>query len=132
MAKPSLIFSVFSLKCPRCRRGDLFITKNPYLLRRVLEMRRNCPHCGQKTELEPGFWFGTGYVSYGLSVAISAFNLVWFWITFGITWKNNSILWYLGVNALILVLLQPWLMRFSRILYLSMFVKYDPDVERNG
>ena len=29
-------------------------------------MYENCPVCSQKYDLEPGFWYGTGYVSYGL------------------------------------------------------------------
>lgn len=89
-------------------------------------MYQQCPVCGQRTELEPGFWFGTGYVSYGLSVMISGFNLAWFWVFFGISWRNNSILWYLGVNAITLVVIQPWMMRLSRVIYLNLFVKYVP------
>ena len=33
-------------------------------------MHDNCPECGQKFDLEQGFWYGTGYVSYALAVAI--------------------------------------------------------------
>ncbi len=126
MAVPSRIWSTLSLKCPRCRNGYLFTQHNPFQLKKVLDMHKSCPRCGQRTELEPGFWFGTGYVSYVLSVGISAANLAWFWLLIGITWRNSSIFWYLGVNALILLLLQPWLMRLSRVIYLSLFVHYDP------
>ncbi|HUX84516.1 MAG TPA: hypothetical protein VMV20_04745 [Chitinophagaceae bacterium] len=131
MATPSRILSILSLKCPRCRKGYLFTQKNPFQLKKVLDMHKFCPVCGQRTELEPGFWYGTGYVSYVLSVGISAVNLGWFWILIGITWRNSSILWYLGVNAVILVILQPWLMRLSRVIYLSIFVRYDPEATRN-
>ncbi|WP_245860626.1 hypothetical protein [Thermoflavifilum aggregans] len=89
-------------------------------------MHEHCPVCGQKTELETGFWYGTGYVSYALSVALSAFNLAWYWIFFGISWKDNSILYWLLINAAIVLIAMPYLMRLSRVLYLSFFVHYDP------
>ena len=90
-------------------------------------MHDHCPVCGQKFELETGFWFGTGYVSYVLSVALSVFNLIWYWLIFGISWRDNSIIYWLGVNGVILTVAQPWLMRFSRTLYLYFFVYYDED-----
>jgi hypothetical protein len=31
------------------------------------------------------------------------------------------------LNSIALLVSQPWLMRFARSLWLSMFVKYDPD-----
>jgi hypothetical protein len=33
----------------------------------------------------------------------------------------------MGSNALFLIVLQPWLMRLSRVIWLSFFVKYNPD-----
>jgi len=36
----------------------------------------------------------------------------------------------LGLNILFLVLLQPWLMRISRVIYIRFFVSYDPDFEK--
>jgi hypothetical protein len=33
----------------------------------------------------------------------------------------------MGVNAVLLIFLQPWLMRISRSLWISWFVSYDPD-----
>jgi len=122
----SYIRAVLQLKCPHCRKGFLFRTRNPYQLNHTLDMHAHCPVCGQKTELETGFWYGTGYVSYGLSVALSGFNLAWYWILFGISWKDNSILYWLLINAAIVLIAMPYLMRLSRVLYLSLFVHFDP------
>ncbi|WP_233522386.1 hypothetical protein [Chitinophaga silvatica] len=88
-------------------------------------MYEKCPVCDQKYELETGFWFGTGYVSYALSVAFSVFNLIWYAVFFGISWRDNSIFIWLGINTVLLVLIQPWLMRLSRVIYLYFFVYYD-------
>ncbi len=90
----------------------------------MLKMPERCPECGQKMELEVGFYYGTGYVSYGLSVAIAVFNIVWYSVLVGFSWQDNSVWWYLGITIVMLLLLQPLLMRISRVIYLYMFVKY--------
>ena len=131
MKKRSRLPAILLCKCPRCRQGDLFKVKNPYRLRHLFDMYKHCPACGQETELEVGFWFGTGYVSYGIAIIVSLFNLAWYWLILGITWRNNSIFWYLIVNSIILVLIMPWIIRLSRVFSLGMFVHYDPEVAEN-
>ncbi|GAA4319309.1 DUF983 domain-containing protein [Compostibacter hankyongensis] len=130
MKSRSLLASLFTYKCPRCRRGNMFTDPNPYHLRKMFSMPKHCPECGQRYELEVGFWYGTGYVSYGLTVALSVFNLAWYWLIFGISVGDNSIYWWLLVNALILLVAMPWLIRFSRVMYLYFFVRYDPETEQ--
>ncbi|WP_245898867.1 hypothetical protein [Chitinophaga niastensis] len=88
-----------------------------------------CPECAQRTELEIGFWYGTGYVSYVLSVLFSIFTLILYWLIFGITWRDNSIFHWLIVNGIILTLAMPVLMRLSRTVYLNFYVGYDPEAE---
>ena len=39
-------------------------------------MNKNCLVCGQATEIEVGFYYGTGYVSYVLSIVICALSLI--------------------------------------------------------
>lgn len=87
-------------------------------------MPEECPECGQKMELEPGFYYGTGYVSYGLSVGVLAAVFIAYAALFGLSYMDNSIFIALAAAVAICLLLQPWLMRISRVLYLYMFVKY--------
>ena len=122
--KPALMPSIIKMNCPNCRKGKMFTNKNIFPLSHMLDMPDNCPVCGQKMEIEPGFYYGTGYVSYGLSIALFFFNLVWYWLIFGISYKDNSIFYYLITSIIIVIVLQPWIMRYSRVLYLYMFVKY--------
>ena len=129
MSKSNFIASILKSKCPRCRMGILFKTNNPYQLKNVLDMHERCPACGQQTELEIGFWYGTGYVSYVLAVLFSIFNLTWYWLIFGITWKDNSVYYWLIVNGIILTVSMPVLMRLSRIVYLNFYVYHDPEAE---
>ena len=112
------------MKCPRCRRGPMFTNNNPWNLRKVFSMPQRCPECGQPYELEPGFWYGTGYVSYALSVLYLILTFVLWWIFIGFSVSDNRFFWWMGMNALLLVVLQPPLMRYSRTIWLYIFVKY--------
>ena len=90
-------------------------------------MPQRCPVCGQPYELEPGFWYGTGYVSYALSVLYLIITFVMWWIFIGFSVSDNRFFWWMGLNIFLLVVLQPWLMRISRTIWVNFFVKYDPD-----
>ncbi len=124
----SFLWGLFNYKCSRCRTGDMFQNKNSYKLKTFLEMHEHCPACGQRMELETGFYVGTGYVSYGLTVAFSVSTFVAWRVLIGMTFAidDNRIFWWLGVNAGLMLLLQPYFMRFSRAIWLAMFVKYNP------
>jgi hypothetical protein len=89
-------------------------------------MRDHCPVCGQPTEIEVGFYYGTGYVSYGISVLVCIFSFILWWLIVGFSLKDTRIFWWLGFNTVLLIALQPVLMRLSRTLWLSWFVRYDP------
>lgn len=125
MKKPGLLWSLFAMKCPRCRRGHMFNNGNPWNLRKVFSMPEKCPECKQPYELEPGFWYGTGYVSYALSIIYLIVTFVLWWLIIGFSVKDNRFFWWMGFAILTLVVLQPWLMRFSRVVYLYFFVKYN-------
>lgn len=120
----SLVSGILGMKCPNCRKGNMYVNRSIFPLKEMMHMPERCAVCGQKMEIEVGFYYGTGYVSYALSVAVAIANAVWFALLVGFSWKNNSIWWYLGITVAMLLLLQPLLMRFSRVLYLYMFVKY--------
>lgn len=124
-SKPNLFVSVLSNRCPRCRKGKLFTKSNPYNLPRMMDMPERCPVCGQLYELETGFYMGTGYVSYGLSVAFTGLFFIFWWIVFGISISDNSIFWWLGTNTALLLLIQPILQRLSRSIWIAFFVPYD-------
>ncbi|HLF47191.1 MAG TPA: hypothetical protein VI548_12245 [Chitinophagaceae bacterium] len=90
-------------------------------------MNKNCLVCGQASEVEPGFYYGTGYVSYVLAVVISSISFVAWYVLIGMSVKDDRFFYWLGLNAVLLILLQPWLMRLSRSIWISWFVKYDPN-----
>lgn len=92
-----------------------------------MEMHTLCPVCSQPMEIEVGFYYGTGYVSYALTVAISVATFIAYWVLIGISINDNSLFIWLGINALVLVALLPYLMRLSRAIWLAFFVRYDKD-----
>jgi hypothetical protein len=116
----------FKMTCPRCRQGKIFKNGMHIGVTKNLEMNPSCGVCGQPTEIEVGFYVGTGYVSYALGVAFTVATLVAFIVIIG-AGENLERLpyWFFG-NTAILILIQPWMMRFSRSLWLSWFVKHEP------
>jgi len=118
--------SLFTNKCPRCRQGDIFCTKSAYK-KGFMKMPQECAECGQPMELELGFYYGSAYVSYSLTVAISVATFIAWWVLIGLSVDDNRVFEWLGFNALFLIILQPWLMRLSRAIWLSFFVKYNPN-----
>jgi len=122
--KPNLLLSVLRCKCPRCRRGDMFRERNPYKLKTFMKMNERCPVCGQPLDMEPGFYFGTNMVSYALAVLFSALTLVIWALTIGLSTQDSRFFWWMGINAALLVLLQPVLMRLSRAVWIVFFISY--------
>lgn len=96
-------------------------------------MHESCPVCGQPTEIEVGFYYGTGYVSYALSIAVLTASFVAWKVLIGVTFSidDNRIFYWMGFAFLLLFILQPVLMRMSRVLWLSWFVSYDPEWQKH-
>ena len=129
-ATPSYLWSILTMRCPRCRKGSMFHPGHAYQkfsLAHIFSMPERCPECGQKFEMEQGFWYGTGYVSYALAVAISVASFIAWWVLIGISVDDSRIFAWLGFNAVLLLVLQPWMMRLSRVIYLYFFVSYNPN-----
>jgi hypothetical protein len=124
--KPGLIFSVFSNKCPRCRRGDLYVKKGAFRLKGLMLMHERCPVCGQPLDMEPGFYYGTNMISYVLAVFISVLTFFAWWILIGFSLSDQRFFWWIAFNAFLLIALQPPLMRLSRTVWLAFFVRYSP------
>ncbi len=88
-------------------------------------MPTHCPECGQLFELEVGFWYGTAYISYLVTVLFCVLSFVLWFLTIGFSLTDNRFFWWLGINGCLLVILQPWFMRLSRVMYLYFFVSYN-------
>lgn len=123
--------SALGCRCPRCREGKLFQNPVTINLKKNMVMNKECPVCGQATEIEVGFYYGTSYVSYAMTVGLSLISLAIWALTIGLSVDDNRFFYWMGANAVLLIVLQPWLMRLSRSLWISWFVKYDADWRQN-
>jgi hypothetical protein len=134
ISNPETIPSALNLlkcKCPRCRKGDMFEDKNPWHLSKTMKMNKTCPVCNQPLDLEVGFYFGSGYVSYAFTVALSVATFVAWWVLVGFSLYDNRIFYWLTLNAILLIIAQPYLMRVARTGWLAFFVKYDKNWRTN-
>lgn len=119
--KPSLIGSLLKMKCPNCRKGDAFVNRSAFPLSKCVKLVEHCDVCGHKMVTETNN--GPG-INYAITVIIFFLNFFWYWPAFGISYFDNSLYYYMTVSTIIVVLIQPWTMRYSRILYLYMYVPY--------
>jgi hypothetical protein len=123
--------TVFGCYCPRCREGKLFQSRINFRFKKLMLMNKYCPVCGQPTEIEVGFYYGTSYVSYVVTVLLSVISFLLWWLIIGMSLDDNRFFYWLAFNAILLLFLQPWLMRLSRSFWISWFVKYDPNWKKN-
>ncbi len=85
-------------------------------------MEEHCKVCGQKIKVENNYGQGMNFVFIFL---IFILTLCVYWPVFGISYKDNSVFYYLGAATVLSLVLQPWLMRFSRVLFLYLVIGFD-------
>lgn len=118
--KGSKLYSIFTSTCPVCQKGDMYVENNPYKISRLMEMHENCSNCGKKFKIEPSFFFGAMYVSYGVGVAIAIAAFIISYFLVGLD-RNYSFL----VIILTLAVLFPLIVRISRNIWINFFVPFD-------
>ncbi|TDD78755.1 DUF983 domain-containing protein [Flavobacterium caseinilyticum] len=121
LKKGSKLYSILTGTCPKCQNESMYLDKNPLHFNKILKMHENCSHCGLRYQIEPSFFYGAMYVSYGLNVAVGIAAFIISFVIFGSSLKIAFI-------AIItsLIVLFPFILRWSRNVYINMFVSYDP------
>lgn len=116
MPGKSAFQAIIEGKCPKCRKGDMFAYA-ALNYTKFDKMHTHCPHCKFRFEVEPGFFIGAMYISYGMVVGLMIGVGLFFFYAFGDppTWV------YLIAFPAMVVLLLPFIFRYSRILYLYAF-----------
>ena len=118
--KHSLLYSLATTKCPRCREGKMFLD-GPLYSTKFADMHKYCPCCGQTFEPEPGFYYGAMYVSFAFNVGI--FLIAFFVMSQFIEEITMGMM--IGVVAVLVVGFLPIIYRLSRALWIHIFVKYE-------
>jgi len=85
-------------------------------------MHDYCQVCGQSFEPEPGFYFGSMFVSYAINTAI----FLAFWIITSFIVEDMSLSLILAILVAVVVGLLPVIFRLSRSIWINCFVHYDP------
>ena len=121
LKKGSKLNSILTGSCPKCQNESMYSDKNPLHLTKVLKMNENCSHCGLKYQIEPSFFYGAMYVSYGLNVAVGIAAFIVSFVFFGASIEQSFL-----TIVITLIVLFPFVLRLSRNLYINMFISYDP------
>jgi uncharacterized protein (DUF983 family) len=114
------INSILTGSCPRCQKESMYLDKNLLHFSKLLQMNEKCGHCDLKYQIEPSFFYGAMYVSYGLNVAIM---IVVFLVAFFVFHAKVGATFLSIIGVLILMF--PIVMRLSRNIYINIFVSYD-------
>lgn len=123
--KGSKLYGIANNKCPRCHEGDFYVDKNPFNLGKILTINDKCPKCDLKYMLEPSFYHGAMYVSYGLSVATSIITFIITKLILGLDLMTS----FISV-VVSLIVLTPVMLKLSRLLYINMFISFENDKKR--
>ena len=87
-----------------------------------MAMNERCSHCNTKYKIEPSFFYGAMYVSYGVGVAVAM-----------IAFLISHYIFKTGLNAsficivITLVSAYPIIVRLSRNIWINLFMSYNPD-----
>ena len=83
-------------------------------------MEKQCSHCGEIYEKEPGYFFGAMYVSYALT---SGWFILWFILyNFVLNWSTAFFLTFMAAT---IIIMSPLSFRWSRIVWINFFVRYN-------
>jgi len=120
LKKGTKLFSILKMRCPKCNKGR-FYESHPYNLKKIGEVKKECNNCNLKYDMEPGFFQGSYYVSYGLGVAL----FVAIFVLKMLILPDLAYLSTLILMVVLLLILAPLLFALSKIIWINLFVNFD-------
>jgi uncharacterized protein (DUF983 family) len=122
LKKGSILYSILTGSCPKCHQESMYEDQNPYHIANVYKMHENCSHCGLHYQIEPSFFYGAMYVSYGLTVGIGIATFIISKVIIGLSLLQS----FIAIIAS-LIALMPVTARLARNIYINIFVHFDKD-----
>ena len=118
--KGNKLYSILTGTCPVCQEESMYKDDNPYHVSKLFDMHERCSNCHTKYKMEPSFFFGAMYVSYGVGIAfaVPAFVIPYFFL-------NVSLLNTFFIIVATLFVFLPLIVRLSRNIWVNLFFKYD-------
>ena len=120
LKKGNKLYSILTGKCPKCHHELMYETKNAYQLSQTLKMHERCGHCQTKYKIEPSFFYGSMYVSYGVGIG---FSMAAFLLTF-ILFESSLVVSFIAIVCT-LIGFMPIIMRLSRNIWINLFLSFD-------
>ena len=127
LKKGTVINSILTGSCPKCQEESMYIEKNPYKLSTLYKMHDTCSHCHTQYKIEPSFFYGAMYVSYGVTVAVGVAGFV----ILNLLLQLNVLETFIGIVVVILALM-PVTARISRNIYINLFIHFDKNWKQNS
>lgn len=118
--KGSKIYAMITGCCPKCHEESMYLDTNPFNVMKIYSMHEKCSHCSQVYKIEPSFFFGAMFVSYGLGVGIGIITFLIAFYGFQATLKESFI-----AIVVVLILCNTLIMRLSRNIWINFFISYD-------
>ncbi|AWX43965.1 hypothetical protein HME9304_00964 [Flagellimonas maritima] len=121
LKKGNKLYSILTGSCPKCHEESMYINKNPYALTQIFKMHERCSHCGTKYKIEPSFFYGSMYVSYGVGIAFAVAAFVITYLMVGASLVSAFI-----AIVITMIVFMPVIIRLSRNIWINLFIKYEP------
>jgi uncharacterized protein (DUF983 family) len=112
MKKPNRLLAIARLRCPVCLEGRTF--------RSLLGMYKACPVCGIHFEREHGYYLNAMFFAYALGFVIIAPTALYLYL------RQVSTFWFTLTISAELLLLWPFIFRYSRVLWMHADQLLDP------
>ena len=122
LSKGSKMYSILFNKCPKCHIGRFWATNNPFrnMIFSTKNICKSCENCSLSYELEIGFWYGSMYVSYAISVGI----MLIFWTLTNFFYPSINVLNEILIISFAIILISPLNYHISRLIWINFFIKY--------
>lgn len=124
--KGSKIYAMITGCCPKCHEESMYLDANPFNIMKIYAMHEKCSHCKLVYQIEPSFFFGAMFVSYGLGVLIGIITFLLSFFVFHADLKTSFI-----AIVVALILCNTVIMRWSRNIWINIFVHYDKNWKEN-
>lgn len=123
--KGSKLYSILTGTCPKCQEESMYVNPNPFVLIDILKIRERCSNCKTKYRMEPSFFFGAMYVSYGVGVAFAVAAFVITYLILGLSLTTTFV-----TIIITLIVFMPFIMRVSRNIWINLFMSYDENLSK--
>ena len=120
LKKGSKLNSILTGSCPKCQEESMYLDQNPYHLGNIFKMHDICSHCHTRYKIEPSFFYGAMYVSYGVGIAFGVAAFIISYLFIGTNLKTA----FIAIIATLIVFM-PVIMRLSRNIWINFFIHYD-------